>query len=80
MVNLGIAHSEGSEVPHNYIEAYRWLDVALHYTRLGDDKKLMWRAQLALDDLVGEMNPYDLEQAKAKARLLKQWASKLLLE
>lgn len=71
MLNLGVLLRQGqSGVDEDYVEAYKWLDLAMLYTQGSRNKRLKRSARRALDDLSGMMTSVQIEQAK---KLSKEW-------
>lgn len=71
MMNLGILLTQGKpEVEKDYIEAYKWLELARFYTQSSKDTTLKWRVRGELDKLSGILTQPQIEEAKKRAE---QW-------
>lgn len=67
MLNLGILLTQGKpEVEKDYIEAYKWLDLARFYTQTSKDMTLKWRVRGELGKLTGMMTNAQIEEAKKR--------------
>jgi hypothetical protein len=68
MLNLGILLTQGKpEVEKDYIEAYKWLDLARFYTQTSRDMTLKWRVRGELDRLSGMMTKAQIEEGKKRS-------------
>lgn len=70
MLNLGITYAVGDGVPTNYIEAYKWLDLARFYTQFSKDMNLKWGIRGKLDALRKQMSRTDILAAE---KLTAEW-------
>jgi len=69
MLNLGVLLFQGQNgVTKDYIEAYKWLDLARFYTQRSSDMNLKWRVRGALDELSTMMTAAEIEEAKGRVR------------
>ena len=67
MLNLGILLTQGKPgVDKDYVEAYKWLDLARFYTQSSNDMDLKWRARGKLDELSALMTPAQIEEGKKR--------------
>ncbi len=67
MLNLGILLTqEKPDVKKDYIEAYKWLDLARFYTQTSRDMTLKWRVRGELDKLSGMMTTAQIEEGKKR--------------
>ncbi|MDA8414917.1 MAG: tetratricopeptide repeat protein [Desulfobacteraceae bacterium] len=67
MLNLGILLTQGKpDVEKDYLEAYKWLDLARFYTQTSGDMTLKWRARGELDKLSGVMTKAQIEEGKKR--------------
>lgn len=68
MLNLGVLLTEGKpEVEKDYIEAYKWLDLARFYTQTSRNMTLKWRVRGELDKLSGMMTSAQIRESKKRA-------------
>lgn len=67
MLNLGILYTQGQGVEKDYIEAYKWLDLARFLTQRSRDRQLKWRSRGALDELRKEMTPPQIAEGQRRS-------------
>ena len=68
MMNLGILLTQGKpEIEKDYIEAYKWLELARFYTQSSKDMKLKWRVRGELGKLSGLLTQAQIEEGKRRA-------------
>ncbi len=70
MLNLGISYYQGIVEAPNYVEAYKWLDLARFYTQHSKDMELKWRARGALDEAKNKMTT---DQIREGDKMSKEW-------
>ncbi len=71
MLNVGLDYSGGTGTDRDYVQAYKWLDLARFYSQTSTDSQVKWNSRSALDNLIEYMQPAEIEQGKALAI---QWA------
>jgi len=65
MTNLGLMYGEGQGIKQDYVQAYKWLDLARFYSQNSKDKQAKWAARGALDKLETFMTVEQIEAGKA---------------
>ncbi len=71
MLNLGILLMQGKpEVARDYVEAYKWLELARFYTQSSNEVNFKWRVRSKLDELAALMTPAQIEESKKRS---KEW-------
>lgn len=63
MIPIAGAFAEGKGVPKSFVEAYKWVAIAVHWN--------VPNAEQLLEQLVRDMKPDEIEKAKAEAKAYK---------
>lgn len=72
MLNLGVCYWKGDGLSTDFVQAYKWLDLARYYTQRSSNMRLKWQVREVLGQVKKEMTA---EQISAAERLAKEWAS-----
>ena len=69
-INLGVMYATGEGTPPNFVEAYRWLNLAVG--NISDPKERAGATSMS-DEIAAQMTPAQIAEAK---KLLREWKPK----